>query len=94
MGSNESLSGLLEGHIRIEFAEVVEGINGVSLVNLESGELGEPGVLQGLLSRRSVLGLECEKGADEALGFVGDRLPHYLIEFESTLFHFSHDILI
>ena len=47
---DESVSGLLEGNVRLEFAEVIKGIDSERLVNLKGGELGQPRVLKSLLS--------------------------------------------
>ena len=46
---NESVRGLLEGDVRFKFAKVVESAHGEAFVHLNSGELGEPRVLESLL---------------------------------------------
>jgi len=94
LGGNESIGGLLKGDIRAETTEVVEGGHSKRSVNLESGELGDPRMLEGLGGRGSLLRVVGEEGADEALAVLRDGLPDAVIEGESTLAHLLHDILI
>ena len=61
---------------------------------MESGELGDPRMLEGLGGRGSLLGVVSEEGADEALAVLRDGLPDAVIEGESTFAHLLHDILI
>ena len=91
---NESISSLLEGNVRVEFAEVVEGVHGEGLIHLESGELCEPGVLKGLLGGGSVGGRVSEERADKALGVLADSLPDTVLERELSLANALHDLLI
>ena len=91
---DEGVGGLLEGNIRLEFAKVVEGVDGERLVDLEGGKFSKPSVLEGLLSRRSLFSSVREEGADEALGVVRDLLPSAVLEGESTLTDLLHDLLV
>ena len=92
--SDESIGGLLERNVGLEFAEVVKGVDGERLVDLKGSELSEPRVLEGLLSRRSFFASVSEEGADERLGVVRDLLPSAVLEGESALTNLLHDFLI
>ena len=92
--SDESIGGLLERNVGLEFAEVVKGVDGERLVDLKGSELSEPRVLEGLLSRRSFFASVSEEGADERLGVVRDLLPSAVLEGESALTNLLHDLLI
>lgn len=91
---DESIGGLLECNVGLEFAEVVKGVDGERLVDLKGSELCEPRVLEGLLSGRSLFTSVSQERADERLGVVRDLLPSAVLKGESTLTDLLHDLLI
>ena len=72
LGSSESVSGLLEGDIGFEATEVIKGVDGKGLINLQVCKFCDPWVLEGLLSGGSLLRVIDEKGSNETLAFLGD----------------------
>lgn len=94
LGSDESVSGLLEGDIRVEFTEVIKGVDGKGLINLQVSKFGDPWVLEGIPSGGSLLGVVGEKGTNETLTVLGDGLPDAIFERKLSFTNLLHDVLI
>ena len=91
---DERVGRLLEGDIAVELAEVVQGVHGELLVNLERGQLSDPRVLQSLLSRGALLRVVGQQRADEALAVLRDGLPDAVVERVLALANLLHDVLV
>ena len=91
---NERVGGLFQGHVTVEFTEVVEGGHGESLIDLERGQLGDPGVGQGLSRAGSLLRVVGQQGTDEILAVLRDGLPDAVVKVELAFAHLFHDVLI
>ena len=94
MRSNEREGGLFERDITVKFAQVVQGVHGEGLVDLESCQLGDPWVLESLFGRWALLRVVGEKRADEALAILRDGLPDAVVEAELSFTDLLHDILV
>ena len=94
LGSNESVSGLLEGDIGVETTEVIKGVDGKGLINLQVCKFGDPWVFEGILSGGSLLRVVGEKGSNETLAVLRDGLPDTILERECSFTNLLHDILI
>ena len=94
MRSNERERGLFERDITVELAQVVQSVHGEGLVDLESCQLGDPWVLEGLLSRWAFLRVVGEESADEILAVLRDGLPDAVVEVELSLTDLLHDVLV
>jgi len=94
LGSNESVSGLLEGDIGVETTEVIKGVDGKGLINLQVCKFGDPWVFEGIFSGGSLLRVVGEKGSNETLAVLRDGLPDTILERECSFTNLLHDILI
>ena len=91
---NERERGLLEGDITVEATKVVQSVHGQRSVNLESGELGDPWMLESDFCGRTIIRAIGEQGTDKAFAVLRDCLPDAVIEVECAFTHLLHNILI
>ena len=91
---DEGVGGHLEGNIAVELLQVVKGVHGHGLVNLQSGQSSEPWVLQGVSSAGTLLRIVDEEGLDEGFGVVGDGGPNTIFKRENTLANLLHNVLV
>jgi hypothetical protein len=94
LGSNESVSSLLQGLVRAELAHVGEHVRGESLVNGHGAKLNQPGVGESLLGGGSLGSLVGQKLGDEVLAVIRDRGPGLVVKVKGTLADFTHNFLV
>lgn len=82
LGGDEGKGGALEGLVGLEILQVSQGSNDLYLIDLGVDQLGDPFVLEGVLSRRSILRLVSEKLGNEIFGRAADGLPRFIVEVE------------
>lgn len=91
---DEGEGGLLELLVSSEALEVGEGSHGLGRVDDLGAHLDDPGVLEGVRGRRSLVGVVGEESGDQVLALLGDVGPGGVGERELSNSDLLHDLLV
>lgn len=83
--ADESQSGSFDGSVRVEVDQVVEGVIGNRVSDLDNGMIFDPSMVHGLGSGWALLGVVSKKSRDEILGLLRDALPDGVVKVKLTL---------